>query len=177
MKNRFYLSIALILVISIISIFVFGLFYASNPRDIPSALILKKATAFTFTTFDGQRLALEQFRGKPVVLNFWASWCVACRKEAHILEAAHQKYTPRGAVFIGIAINDTREDSLNFIRKYNKTYFLGPDDASGKISLDYGVSAVPETYFIDKEGIIQYKQLGVITKELLENFLDDQLVF
>ncbi|MCP4297932.1 MAG: redoxin domain-containing protein, partial [Proteobacteria bacterium] len=106
---------------------------------------------------------------------FWASWCVACRQEAHILEAAHQKYFPKGAVFIGIAINDTRSASLSFIERYGKTYNLAPDDKTGNISLNYGVTAVPETFFIDKAGIIREKILGAVQKRSIEKFLDNQL--
>ncbi len=175
MNHKFYVGLIAILSISIIGILVYGLFFASDPKEIPSALILKKAKPFTFTTFNGQVLFLEQFRGKPIILNFWASWCVACRQEAPILEAAHQKFTPQGAVFIGIAINDKREDSLRFIQKHEKTYYLAPDDSSGRISLDYGVSAVPESFFIDRDGIIQHKQLGIVTKKLVEDFLVNQL--
>lgn len=175
MKLKLYLLAGLILGTSVIGVMAYGLFFASDPKEIPSALILTEAKPFAFTTFDGQTMSLEKFRGKPVVLNFWASWCFACRQEAHILESAHQKYSPKGVVFIGIAINDRREDSLEFIRKYRKTYLLAPDDASGSISLDYGVSAVPETFLIDSNGVIQHKQLGVVTTDLLEGYLEKQL--
>jgi cytochrome c biogenesis protein CcmG, thiol:disulfide interchange protein DsbE len=176
MRQKIYIGAAIIFVISILTLLIYGLFFASNPKEIPSALVTTKAKPFSFTSFDGQKLSLNQFEGRPIVLNFWASWCFACRQEAHILEAAHQKYSPLGAVFIGIAINDKREDSLQFIQKYRKTYLLAPDDASGSISIDYGVTAVPETFLIDGTGIIQHKQLGVVTTELIENFLKNQLM-
>ena len=173
---RIYAVAGLSLVTLLLTVLIYGLFFASNPKEIPSTLVTTKAKPFSFTTFNGQKLFLSQFEGRPIVLNFWASWCFACRQEAHILETAHQKYSPRGAVFIGIAINDKREDSLQFIQKYRKTYRLAPDDASGSISIDYGVTAVPETFLIDGTGIIQHKQLGVVTKELIENFLENQLM-
>jgi len=153
----------------------YGLFFASNPKEIPSAQIGLKAKPFTVTTFDGKKISLDNFIGKPVIVNFWASWCISCRQEAHILEAAHQKFTPKGAVFIGIAINDTREASLAFIKRYGKTYLLAPDDKLGSISLDYGVTAVPETFFIDKNGIIINKILGATGRATLEEFLNEQL--
>lgn len=160
--------------IGVLAVMVYGLFFASNPREIPSAQIGKKAQPFTVTTFDGRSLSLKDMKGKPVVLNFWASWCVACRQEAHILEAAHQEYTPQVA-FIGIAINDTREASLQFIRRYGKTYWLAPDDELGNISLNYGVTAVPETFLIDDEGFIEKKVLGAIDRETLYGFIHEQL--
>ena len=159
----------------IIAVMVYGLFFASAPSEIPSVLIGKPAEPFTLTTFKGETITLEQFRGKPVVLNFWASWCVACRQEARLLEAANKEYTPQGAVFIGIAINDTREASLQFIRRYGKTYYLGPDDEMGTISLNYGVTAVPETFLINRQGIIEDKVVGPVSHRRLQTFVEEQL--
>jgi len=175
MKRTIQLMIGIPIIASFLGLMFYGLFYASNPKEIPSALIQQKAKNFAFTTFEGRQLDLEAFRGKPIILNFWASWCVPCRQEAHILETAHRRFTPQGAAFIGIAINDKREDSLAFIKKYNKTYDLAPDDKLGTIALDYGVTGIPETFFINKEGIIQHKHLGLITADLLNEFLEEQL--
>lgn len=161
---------------SLLVVLIYGLFFASNPKEIPSAQIGKKAKPFTVTTFHGTRtITLDSLKGKPVVLNFWASWCVACRAEAHILEQAHRKYTPQGVVFLGIAINDTRRASLDFIARYGKTYLLAPDDELGSVSLDYGVTAVPETFFIDREGVIVEKILGAVDRQRIERFIHDQL--
>jgi cytochrome c biogenesis protein CcmG/thiol:disulfide interchange protein DsbE len=175
MNKKLLFVLGALLGVGILVVMVYGLFYASDPSAIPSAQIGKQAHPFTVTTFDGQTLSLESFKGKPVVINFWASWCVACRQEAHILETAHRKYTPQGVVFIGIAINDTREASLAFIRQYGKTYYLAPDDQQGSISLDYGVTAVPETFLIDRQGMITEKVLGAIDRNTLERFINGQL--
>ena len=177
MKQKTYFIIGGMFITGLFLILAYGLFFADDPRTIPSALINKKARPFSAMTFKEEGISLKKFLGQPIVLNFWASWCFACRQEAHILEAAHRNYTPKGAVFIGIAINDTRENSLKFIEKYQKTYLLAPDDKTGTISLDYGVTAVPETFLIDKEGFIRHKQLGAVTKELLDGFLDNQLSY
>ena len=175
MNRKSYFLLGAIVIFGLLSLLVYGLFYASNPQSIPSALIDREASDFSVTTFDGKLINLKELRGQPVILNFWASWCVSCRAEAHILEEAHRKYTPQGAVFIGIAINDTREASLGFIMRYGKTYNLAPDDRTGNISLDYGVTAVPETFLIDKQGIIRHKVLGAIQKAVIEQFLNNQL--
>lgn len=158
-----------------VGLMVFGLYFASDPHAIPSNLISKKASDFKVTTFDGQDVDMSALRGRPVILNFWASWCVSCRAEAHIVEAAYQKYKDSGPVFIGIAINDERSASLQFIRKYGKTYLLAPDDTIGTISLNYGVTAAPETFFIDKQGIIRDKALGPVRPGQIDQFLDQQL--
>ena len=175
MNKKTYFALGILVGCGILGIMIYGLFFASSPGKIPSAQIGKAAHLFTVETFSGERISLADLRGKPVILNFWASWCVSCRQEAHILEQAHQAFTPRGAVFIGIAINDTREASLAFISRYGKTYFLGPDDETGSISLDYGVTAVPETFLIDKQGVIQKKVLGAIDWKTVEVFLNSQL--
>ncbi|MBU3914911.1 redoxin domain-containing protein [bacterium] len=175
MNKRFYSFLGISVCGLLIILLFYGLFFASDPQEIPSAQLGKTANPFSITTFNGQKISLDQLRGKPVILNFWASWCVSCRQEAHILEAAHKKYAPRGAVFIGIAINDTREASLAFINRYGKTYLLAPDDKTGSISLDYGVTAVPETFLINKEGTIHKKILGAADMKTLTEFLDQQL--
>ncbi len=175
MNRKTYFALGILLGCGILVTMIYGLFFASIPNEIPSAQIGKKAHAFSITTFSGQPVTLEGLKGKPVILNFWASWCVACRQEAHILERAHQRYTPQGAVFIGIAINDTREASLAFIRRFGKTYLLAPDDKTGSISLDYGVTAVPETFLIDKQGFIVKKVLGAVDRPTIEDFLNAQL--
>ncbi|MBU2646806.1 redoxin domain-containing protein [bacterium] len=175
MNRKLYFLLGILFTIGLVIILIYGLFYASRPGEIPSALISQSAKPFQATTFDGQAISLTQFQGRPVILNFWASWCVACRQEAHIIEAAYQDYGKSGAVFIGIAINDTREASLAFIHRYGKTYLLAPDDSTGTISLDYGVTAVPETFLIDKNGVITDKILGAITRQTIDHFLAGQL--
>ena len=164
-----------VLVSGFLGLMVFGLVFASDPHEIPSNLNNTPASNFRIITFKGQPVELAALKGRPVILNFWASWCVSCRAEAYIVEAAHQKYSPQGAVFIGIAINDTRDASLRFIQKYGKTYLLGPDDQIGTISLNYGVTAVPETFFIDKQGIIRFKSLGPVEPGKIDAFLDQEL--
>lgn len=169
-------SISIFFVLSFILTFVYGLFFSSDPKEIPSALINQPAQSFQLTTFEGEVISLEQFRGKPVVLNFWASWCFACRNESLALNAAYKKYSQQGVVFIGIAINDAKENAMNFAKRFNKKYYLGLDDEIGTISLDYGVTAVPETFLIDPEGIIRHKQLGEISFPEIERFLQTKNV-
>ncbi len=175
MKRNIYFQLAAIVSALTLLLFLYGLYFADNPRKIPSAQIGKPAYNFSATTFGGEKISLEQFKGRPIVLNFWASWCTTCWKEARILESTHRKYTPQGAVFIGIAVNDRREASLRFIRKYKKTYMLAPDDKIGTIALEYGVTAVPETFLIDKGGIIHNKVLGAIEDSILEEFIRAEL--
>ncbi len=148
--------------------------FSTDPKKVPSPLVGKPAPDFEVTELGGTRtLKLSDLQGTPVVINFWASWCAECRVEAHILESFHQKYknaTPPVA-FIGIAIQDSKENAMAFKRRFNKTYFLALDDVAGTIALDYGIYGVPETYFIDVNGIIRKKHIGAVTPDLMENTL------
>ncbi|MFN2432617.1 MAG: TlpA family protein disulfide reductase [Gemmatimonadota bacterium] len=159
-------------VIALLALFAWG--ELRPPVNEASPLTGRPASEFTIDTFDGRRVSLKEFRGRPVVLNFFASWCLACRDESRVLEEAWRTYGPRGAVFVGVAVSDRREDSLAFIRRYGKTYLLGPD-AGGSIALDYGLFGVPETVFISPEGRVVHKAVGPVTRELVAAQLEPYL--
>jgi cytochrome c biogenesis protein CcmG/thiol:disulfide interchange protein DsbE len=142
---------------------------------VPSPLVRKEAPAFALQLYgDGSRLSLAELRGKPVVVNFWASWCIPCRQEARLLEQGWQAYRSRGAVFVGVNIQDRLPAALAFIREFGKTYPIGPDP-DGRISIDYGVYGVPETFFVDKQGRVSYKQVGPLTPEVLKARVEEIL--
>lgn len=148
-----------------------GYGFTLDPRLIKSPLMNKPAPGFAVQRLGGgEPLSLASLKGKPVLLNFWASWCVACRDEAHILQAAHLRYEKAEGKLrvVGIAIQDTEEKAMAFARKFGKTYFLGMDNEAGDISISYGLYGVPETFFIDARGIIQYKHVGAVSTELVE---------
>ncbi len=145
--------------------------FTTDPKNVPSPWIGKAAPEFTVTHLDGQqKLSLSDLRGKPVVLNFWGSWCPSCRDEAHVLEAFYQNYSVQQdqVHVIGIAFQDTIEKAQAFAQRFRKTYFLALDSPSGDITLDYGIYGAPETFFIDKAGIIQHKHVGAVTPQILE---------
>ncbi len=142
--------------------------FRTDPRAIPSPLITKPAPGFTLAAFDGPPVALESLRGKPVVLNFWASWCFpACYEEAPYLEAAWRRYKDQGLIMLGVAIQDKEPNIREFMKRFGFTFPNGPDPG-GKISIDYGIYGVPETLFIDRQGRIAYKHVGALTPELLD---------
>jgi cytochrome c biogenesis protein CcmG/thiol:disulfide interchange protein DsbE len=112
------------------------------------------APAFTLTTFDGQQTSLESLQGKVILLNFWASWCITCRDEAPYLEQAWQQYQSRDdVVFLGVAWTDTDSKAKAYIREFGITYRNGPDLRT-RISQTYRITGVPETYIIDRNGVI-----------------------
>lgn len=134
-----------------------------NHRDIPSPLVGRPAPAFALRTFDGQPVALEAQRGKVVVLNFWASWCYpACYEEAPVLERGWQAWRQKDVVVLGVDIQDTEDKARKFMTDFGITFPNAPD-GGGKVSIDYGVYGVPETFFIDKQGRIRTKHVGAVT--------------
>ena len=110
------------------------------------------APGFDLPRLDGGgRLSLASLRGKVVVLNFWASWCVPCKQEAPRFEAASKQYAPQGVVVVGVDVNDFTGDAKRFARRYGITYPL-LHDGSGKTLGPYGVSLLPETFMIGRDG-------------------------
>jgi cytochrome c biogenesis protein CcmG/thiol:disulfide interchange protein DsbE len=148
--------------------------FTRDSRYIPSPLIASQAPSFSLTLFDGKLIRVEDFRGKAVVVNFWASWCVPCRAEAPALESAWQKYMDREVVFIGVNIQDKEDDARNFLKEFGITYLNGRDD-SGKIAIDYGVWGIPETFFVDAQGRIIYKHAGELRTPIIVAKLDEAL--
>jgi cytochrome c biogenesis protein CcmG/thiol:disulfide interchange protein DsbE len=134
----------------------------SREQTLASPLVGKPAPPFSVRLYAADStISLPDFRGTPVVLNFWASWCLACRDEARVLEAGWQRYG-REVAFVGIAVNDEDDAAKGFIRRFGKTYHLGPD-ADGSAAVDYGLYGVPETFFIGRDGTILSRHIGPLT--------------
>lgn len=115
-------------------------------------------------------MTMRELRGKPVVLNFWASWCLPCRDEARLLEAAHQRYGDRIS-FLGIDIRDARSDALEFVDEYGLTYPSVRDEGM-RLYADYGLMGEPETFFVDPEGVLVKHVPGPLDEDTLFQAID-----
>jgi cytochrome c biogenesis protein CcmG/thiol:disulfide interchange protein DsbE len=156
--------------IPVLALLAYG--FRLDPRDIPSPLVGRPAAAFTLAGFDGKPVSLEAYRGRVVVVNFWASWCVpACYDEAPVLERNWRAYRERGVAVIGIDIQDTDEAARKFIDTFSLT-FPNARDTAGRVSVDYGVYGVPETFFIDRAGRIRAKHVGAVTDAVFREHVD-----
>ena len=149
--------------------------FKTDPREIPSPLLGRPAATFSLTTFSGSPLSLESLRGKVVLLNFWASWCVpACYDEAPALERTWRDYKDKGVVVVGVDIQDKEEAARKFLAQFGHSFPNAPDPA-GRVAVDYGVYGVPETFFIDRTGRVRFKHVGALTDEIARKNLDTLL--
>ncbi|MGY4828478.1 DsbE family thiol:disulfide interchange protein [Sphaerotilaceae bacterium SBD11-9] len=153
--------LALFLVLAIF----LGIGLNRDPREVPSPLVGKAAPMFSLPQLDAAgSFGPKQMAGKVWLLNVWASWCVSCREEHPVLvEFAKSRVAP----LIGLDYKDKPEDAKNWLARFGNPYDLSVVDADGRVGIDYGVYGVPETYVIDKAGMIRFKQIGPVTREVL----------
>ena len=140
-----------------------------DPREIPSPLIGKPAPEFTAPVLNepGKTFSKKDMLGKVWLLNTWASWCVACRSEHPILVEFVK--TNNSLPIVGLDYKDQEADGLQWLARLGNPYTLSVADKDGRIGIDFGVYGVPESFLIDKTGIIRYKQIGPITDEALRD--------
>ena len=145
-----------------------GIGLTLNPREVPSPLIGKAAPHFELPQLHhpAAKFTERDMVGKVWMLNVWASWCVSCRYEHPVL----MDFARTGVVPIyGLNYKDKREDGLAWLKQYGNPYSLSAYDLDGRIGIDYGVYGVPETYVIDKRGIIRYKHIGPLTADIIRD--------
>lgn len=154
--------LALAAVGGLLGLLVWRLTHQSHPPKIGGP-----APSFSLRRIDGTgKLDLASLRGKPVVLNFWASWCVPCKAEAKLLEQAWNQYRGSGVVFVGVDYHDVTSDARTFLTHHGITYPT-VQDGSGMTGDRYGLTGVPETYFIDRRGrLVGTHIVGTITNQV-----------
>jgi cytochrome c biogenesis protein CcmG, thiol:disulfide interchange protein DsbE len=157
-------KIILVSVASAALLIVLFLGFGRDPHAVPFALKGKPAPDFKLTPIlGGEPIGLAALKGKPIVMNFWATWCVPCKYEHPILEEAHRQFQS-DAHFLGVLFEDTPERAKTFLAQNRSSYAQLVDPLS-RTAVDYGIAGVPETYFIDKNGIIVYKHVGPVDFE------------
>lgn len=171
MKNRTLLSITLLAILVLITS-CDQKTGASNGDTENQA-----AKSFTLESLEqNKEISLEDFKGKPIVVNFWATWCGPCKQEMPFFEETWKEYKDKGVVFIGIDVMDDKESAQQFIEKLGISY-TNLYDPSGKTSNSYGVVALPATFFIDKDGNIAVKHygsfLGKDAEAAFKSYLED----
>lgn len=138
-----------------------------NPREVPSPLIDRPAPAFELPQLDDpqRNFSPGDLQGQVWVLNVWASWCVSCRAEHPLLlELARSGVIP----LYGLNYKDRPVDARAWLRQFGDPYRLSVTDENGRVGIDYGVYGVPETYVIDRQGVIRYKRIGPVTREVMD---------
>jgi cytochrome c biogenesis protein CcmG/thiol:disulfide interchange protein DsbE len=161
--TRFALPLAIFVVLLVL----LGIGLKLDPREVPSPLIGKPAPHFELPELHqaAKTFSERDMLGKVWVLNVWASWCVSCREEHPVL----LDLAASGAVPIyGLNYKDKREDGLAWLRGMGDPYRLSIYDFDGRVGIDYGVYGVPETYVIDKAGVIRYKRIGPLTPQIVK---------
>ena len=158
--------IPLVLFLALVAFLAIGL--GRDPREVPSPLINQPAPAFRLVELrdPSRSFSSEEMRGKVWLLNVWASWCIACRDEhPMLLELARQNAIP----IYGLNYKDKPTDAISWLNELGDPYVLSVSDLDGRVGIDYGVYGAPETFLIDREGVIRLKHIGPITPAVWKN--------
>ena len=130
----------------------------------------RPAPDFVLTSFDGQRIQLSDFRGRIVVLNFWATWCPPCRVEAPVLQRAAERLESAGVTILGIDVWDDQSAAIEFLNETGVTY-PNAEDTTRLIPVEFGVTGLPETFVIDRQGVLVRRWVGPLSDEDLDSLL------
>ncbi len=145
-----------------------------DPKEVPSPLIGKPAPAFALARLDDPQVVIKRddLLGRVWMLNVWASWCVACRQEHPLLVDFARRKT---VALFGLNYKDKRSDGQRWLAQFGDPYDASIVDADGRVGIDYGVYGVPETFIIDKQGVVRFKHIGPLTPEVLRERIEPLL--
>ena len=175
-------AIATASAIPVVALFAFGM--TRDPREIPSPLPGRAAPDFALEVIragdepstgalqPGDTLRSSELRGRVVVLNFWASWCLACRDEHEVLSAAAREYADRGVRFVGVLYNDRPAAGLEWISQMGGQSYPAVVDPRSRTAIDFGLYGVPETFIIGPDGLVAYKHIGPVTRRVLAEHIE-----
>ena len=171
------MSRGLQIILVVVLLGLFGLFYQGlwgDPRSIPTVLIGTTAPTFTGPDVEsGQSISLDHYKGKVVLLNFWASWCYECKVEHKDILRLHEQFKDHpDFVMLGVNYQDELPNAQQYLKQYGTT-FQHVRDLKGTLAIDYGVYGVPETFVIDQQGVIRHKWVGPIVGQVYTNLTEN----
>ena len=180
LRQRAIIIAALVPVVLLLALLTWGVIrsggnpgaFSVNSNFSEISLEKHRARDFVLSTFDGGEFRLSDTQGQVVMVDFWSSWCPPCIEEAPDLAQVYREYQGRGVEFVGVAIWDKADALEEHIDRFQITYPNALDDR-GKVAIDYGVSGIPEKYFIDRQGNVIKKLSGPTSPEKLREILDD----
>jgi len=166
------LALVALVVVALVSLLAFGLLN-EDESGMGVVGLNREAPDFTLNLFDGGTFTLSENRGQPVVMNIWASWCVSCRQEAADMEQGWRAFRDQGVIFVGVNVMDSRGDAEAFLEQFDISYPNGPDESD--IYFRYGAMGTPETFFINRDGVIVQKFMGPLNAEQLSASVEELL--
>jgi len=158
------------MVLPVIILLLFALVTVSGCGSTGGSIRGKLAPDFTLSDLEGNPVSLSDFRGKTVLINFWATWCPPCRSEMPAIKSVYQEYKDKGVEVIGVDLKESENAVREFIEEggYNWTFVL---DGDGSVSRDYRITGIPESFFVTREGIIREMHIGPMSAETIEEKL------
>jgi cytochrome c biogenesis protein CcmG/thiol:disulfide interchange protein DsbE len=144
-----------------------GLKIADRKTELPSPLVGREMPKFTLPMLGQEDVIInsDDLIGEPFLVNFWASWCVTCRVEHPVIE---QLAAMNAIKIIGLNFRDEADDAQAWLRQFGNPYSMNIQDFTGRTSIDFGVYAAPESFLVDENGVIVFKQLGALTPQIIE---------
>jgi cytochrome c biogenesis protein CcmG/thiol:disulfide interchange protein DsbE len=171
--RRSVIAIVAFVVIGFLGLLVWGMLNREPITGLSGiTMVDRPAPDFVLQTFQGDTISLADLRGRPMVINFWASWCPPCRDEAPLLERTWRAYKNRDLTFLGVNIQDRKEDAVNYIREFDITFPNGPDP-TGEITINYGVSGLPVTFFVSRDGKVVRRWVGALEHSVLNRSIEE----
>ncbi|MGH3738752.1 MAG: TlpA family protein disulfide reductase [Micromonosporaceae bacterium] len=174
-RRRRWPWLAAVAIAAVVVTLVLGAGFGRDPSVVPSTLIGQPAPRLAGATLDGGHVDLRDYRGKVVLVNVWASWCAACREEHPALNAAQRKHGPRGLQIIGINMNDTRADASRFLEEMGGAAYPSVFDPHARAAIEWGTFAVPETYVVNRDGIVVDKAVGAVNEAWIDTAMNRML--
>ena len=167
--RRTYVPVVVLACLALVGLLVYGVVGAGSSTTLDDAVKAGERPAAPdrqLPLLDGGEGSISDWRGKPVLVNFWASWCDPCKAEAPLLERAHARLRRAGGTVLGVTVSDASEDSKAFVREYGLS-FPSLRDVDGRLGEDFGTTGVPETFAVDREGRVVAISRGQVTREFI----------